>query len=92
MSRREGKREPPEERQPGQPEELPDEELDAERAGPLPDREALSVLGADVAIPLDPSIAAEVLSGEPEPPQDEAPTEEVDAVKDADGGDGEDEG
>jgi hypothetical protein len=64
------------------PEEgISEEELEEERGGELPDREALSVLGADVAIPLDPSIAAEVLSGEPEPPVEEAPTQEVDAVE-----------
>jgi len=52
------------------PEEgISQEELEAERAGALPDREALSVLGADVAIPADPSIAADVLSGE-DPPDD----------------------
>jgi hypothetical protein len=49
--------------------EISQEELEAERAGALPDREALSVLGADVAIPADPSIAADVLSGE-DPPED----------------------
>lgn len=46
------------------PDELSEEELEAERGGPLPDREALSVLNADVAIPADPAIAADVLSGE----------------------------
>ena len=56
--------------QSGAPEdEISQEELEAERAGALPDREALSVLGADVAIPADPSIAADVLSGE-DPPAD----------------------
>ena len=66
---------------PEQPDPISEEELEAERAGALPDREALSVLGADVAIPLDPSIAADVLSGEPEPPVEDAPTEEVDAIE-----------
>ena len=56
--------------QSGAPEdEISQEKLEAERAGALPDREALSVLGADVAIPADPSIAADVLSGE-DPPDD----------------------
>jgi hypothetical protein len=49
---------------PRPPDELSEEELEAERGGPLPDREALSVLNADVAIPADPAIAADVLSGE----------------------------
>jgi hypothetical protein len=52
--------------------ELPDEELEAQRGSQLPDREALSVLSADVAIPADPAIAADVLSGEdpPDHPED----------------------
>jgi hypothetical protein len=50
---------------------LSDEELEAERAGELPDREALSVLDANVAIPADPSIAADVLSGDDPPDVDE---------------------
>jgi hypothetical protein len=72
---------------PRPPDELSEEELEAERGGPLPDREALSVLNADVAIPADPAIAADVLSGEgadepgeeeagEEPAGDEAPREE----------------
>ncbi len=59
---------------PRPPDELSEEELEAERGGPLPDREALSVLNADVAIPADPAIAADVLSGEEagEPGEDQA--------------------
>ena len=53
---------------------LSEEELEAERAGELPDREALSVLDANIAIPADPSIAADVLSGE-DPPAPEPPDE-----------------
>jgi hypothetical protein len=64
------------------PDGISEEDLEAEKAEALPDREALSVLGADVAIPLDPSIAADVLAGEPEPPVEDAPTEEVDAIED----------
>ena len=64
--------------------ELSDEELESERGGELPDREALSVLNADVAIPVDPSIAADVLSGDDasegdsgdEPPPDDEPSTE----------------
>jgi hypothetical protein len=51
---------------------LSEEELEAERAGELPDREALSVLDANIAIPADPSIAADVLSGE-DPPEVDPP-------------------
>ena len=47
------------------------EEIDAERGAELPDREALSVLRADVAIPVDPEIAAEVLAGDDPPEEDE---------------------
>jgi hypothetical protein len=47
-------------------------ELEAERAGRLPDREALSVLDANIPIPADPSIAADVLSGEDPPLPDDA--------------------
>jgi hypothetical protein len=52
---------------PGGEDELSEEELEAQRGGALPDREALSVLNADVAIPADPAIAADVLSGEGDP-------------------------
>ena len=41
-------------------EELTQEELEAHRVEELPDREAMSVIG-DVAIPLDPDVAADVL-------------------------------
>jgi hypothetical protein len=50
---------------------LTEEELEAERAGELPDREALSVLDANIPIPADPSIAADVLSGEDAPGAEE---------------------
>jgi hypothetical protein len=52
--------------------EVSQEELEAELARELPDREALSVLDANVAIPADPTIAADVLAGEdpPEEPPD----------------------
>jgi len=55
-------------------------ELEAERGGELPDREALSVLDANVAIPVDPSIAADVLAGDDppdaDPPEDAGPEPE----------------
>jgi hypothetical protein len=54
--------------------ELSEEELESERGGALPDREALSVLNADVAIPADPAIAADVLAGDDQP--DDAPPHE----------------
>jgi hypothetical protein len=40
--------------------ELSEEELEAHEGTQLPDREAMSVIG-DVAIPLDPNLAADVL-------------------------------
>ena len=58
--------------------ELSEEELESERGGALPDREALSVLNADVAIPADPAIAADVLAGDDAPGEStpgEAPPE-----------------
>ncbi len=42
--------------------ELTDEELEAQRAEELPDREALSLLDANVAIPVNAAVAANVLS------------------------------
>ena len=54
----------PDKRKRKREDELSEEELVSERGGPLPDREALSVLNADVAIPADPAIAADVLAGE----------------------------
>ena len=58
-----------------EPEELSAEELAAEDASELPARQAMSAIG-DIAIPLDPDLAAEVLlaqdeleePGEPAPP------------------------
>jgi hypothetical protein len=52
--------------------QLTEEELEAEKAGQLPDREALSVLDANIPIPADPSIAADVLSGEDPPLPDDS--------------------
>jgi len=43
--------------------ELSDEELSRETGEPLPDRAALSTLHADVAIPVNPALAADVLAG-----------------------------
>ena len=40
---------------------LSDEELEGHEVEELPDREAMSVIRGDVAIPLDPDIAADVL-------------------------------
>jgi len=54
--------------------ELSDEELARETGEPLPDRAALSALHTDVAIPVNPALAADVLAGsdddfgEPEEP------------------------
>lgn len=46
-----------------EPEELSPEELEAEGGEPLPDREAMSLIDANVAIPINPSVAANVLAG-----------------------------
>jgi len=44
------------------PEELSAEELAAEAAAELPDREAMSLINANIAIPVNAAIAANVLS------------------------------
>ena len=54
----------------GRPNEQPElsrEELEQIEGEPLPYREAMSVLDANVTIPLNPSVAADVLSGDPDP-------------------------
>ena len=43
-------------------EELTNEELDAEAGEELPDREAMSLVNANVAIPINAAVAANVLS------------------------------
>jgi hypothetical protein len=47
-----------------EPEELSEDELDAQRVETLPDREVMSLINANVAIPIDAAIAANVLSDE----------------------------
>ena len=47
-------------------EQLSEVELVRETGEPLPDRAALSTLDADVAIPVNPALAADVLAGEAE--------------------------
>jgi len=47
----------------GSADELSAEELARETGEPLPDRAALSTLHADVAIPVNPALAADVLAG-----------------------------
>jgi len=42
--------------------ELTPEEIDAQEAAELPDREAMSLINANIAIPINASIAANVLS------------------------------
>lgn len=44
------------------PEKLTSEELDAQSGEQLPDREAMSLVNANVAIPINAAIAANVLS------------------------------
>ena len=48
------------ERSPDDADELSEEELERHRIEPLPDREAMSIIG-DVSIPLDPDAAANAL-------------------------------
>ena len=43
---------------------LSPDELAEQEAAPLPDRELMSLLDANVAIPLDPSAAADVLAND----------------------------
>ena len=43
-------------------EELTDEELEAETGEELPDREAMSLINANVAAPINAAVAANVLS------------------------------
>jgi hypothetical protein len=43
-------------------EELTDEELDAETGEELPDREAMSLINANIAAPINAAVAANVLS------------------------------
>jgi hypothetical protein len=45
--------------------ELTPEELARQNAEEIPDRVAMVLLDANVAIPIDPAIAADVLAGEP---------------------------
>ncbi len=42
--------------------QLTDEELDAEGAEELPDREAMSLINANIAVPVNAAVAANVLS------------------------------
>lgn len=58
--------------------ELTEDELAGETGEALPDRAALSSIDADVAIPLNPALAADVLAGgsgeepvEPQEPDDD---------------------
>jgi len=68
--RKEDQPEPAERREAG---ELSAEELAGEVGEALPDRAALSTLDADVAIPLNAAMAADVLSGVGEDDDDAAP-------------------
>lgn len=44
------------------PQELTPEELEAEAAAELPDREAMSLINANIAAPINAAVAANVLS------------------------------
>jgi hypothetical protein len=50
------------EREPETPAELSDEELQAEGAEELPERDEMSLVNANVAIPINAALAANVLS------------------------------
>ncbi len=52
----------PEPRSEPSPEQLSAEELAAEAATELPDREAMSLINANIAIPVNAAVAANVLS------------------------------
>ena len=52
----------PEETPKPKPVELTEEELEAQSGEQLPDREAMSLVDADVAIPINAAVAANVLS------------------------------
>ena len=60
--------------------ELSQEELDAEPGEQLPDREAMSVIDANVAIPANPAVAASVLAGgsQADDPHDPSAADEED--------------
>ncbi len=58
--------------------QLSEDELAQETGEPLPDRAALSTLQTDVAIPVNPALAADVLAG----PDDEM-GEEIDETADS---------
>jgi hypothetical protein len=45
-----------------EPRELTSDELDAQEAAELPEREAMSLINANIAIPVNAAIAANVLS------------------------------
>jgi hypothetical protein len=65
--------------------ELTPEELDEQSAHAIPDRASMAIVDANVAIPIDPAIAADVLAGE-----DVAQAEPAESPE-AEEGDGEDE-
>jgi hypothetical protein len=48
--------------QPKNPQELTAEELEGQEAAELPDREAMSLVNANLAIPVNAAVAANVLS------------------------------
>lgn len=58
--------------------QLSDEELRAQTGEALPDRAALSAIDADIAIPVNPALAADVLSGTADEAADEEPPQVAD--------------
>jgi hypothetical protein len=66
--------------------ELTPEELDEQSAHAIPDRASMAIVDANVAIPIDPAIAADVLAGEDVP--EEEPAERAEPEEGTDGEEG----
>ena len=55
------------------------DELESQSGTPLPDREAMSLISANVDIPAEPAIAADVLAGDLDDYEDEDGSEKEEA-------------
>jgi len=60
--------------------ELTTEELEAESAAELPDREAMSLVDANVAVPVNAAVAANVLSDDSTADADADQTNDIDQL------------
>ena len=58
--------------------ELTNEELEGQSGEELPDRIAMTIIDANIAIPVDPAIAADVLADEPTAAADAEQDAEID--------------